>query len=102
MKIIPKSLPDDLSTFVGISAMSITYTQGEDTCGRTGEDQQYLTVEAVPMDDTDSYKEGARPEAYYTLQTDRWAIDEPEDLSVIINDFINRHKMVTDTTKKKR
>lgn len=102
MKIIPNSLPDDNDNFVGISAMSITYTQSEDTCGRVGEDAQFLTVEAVPMDESGEYKEGVRPEAYYTLKTDRWAVDEPEDIGIILNDFINRHKMVTNTTKGKK
>ena len=102
MKIIPNSLPDNDSRFVGISAMSITYTQAEDTCGRIGEDVQFLTIEAVPMDEANDYKEGSRPEAYYTLKTDRWAVDDPNEVGVILNDFINRHKMVTDTLKKKK
>ena len=56
---------------IGINDMKITLAQDEDSCGRTGHQDQVLEVEF----------QDAGGGFYYVLKTERWAIDQ-DDLSL--------------------
>lgn len=60
-----------------VTRLQITYSQQGDSISPTGEDNS-LTL---------TYEDG-----YCTISTTRWAIDTPEELTQIINDFYSRIK----------
>lgn len=92
--ITPYAFPKNESDFteVGIESMSITYVQPDDTNHGGEYDTQYLTIstETVPCNREDA----VNGEAYYfTLQTERWAISDANELKTIIDDFQKRLQM---------
>ena len=56
---------------IHLNDMKITLAQDEDSCGRTGIEDQVLEVEF----------QDAGGGFYYVLKTDRWAVDQ-DDLSL--------------------
>ena len=56
---------------IHLNDLKMTLTQDEDSCGRTGIEDQVLEVEF----------QDAGGGFYYVLKTDRWAIDQ-DDLSL--------------------
>lgn len=89
-KIIPTAILDDMSENIGIASMTVRYTQRPDGNDPNLQDQ-FLTIEAVGYDDGDeeSVAEGT-PGHYLVLQTERWAIDDPKEMALVLNDFMNR------------
>lgn len=63
-----------------LDSMKFTFGQTEDTCGRSGEEYQTISVEAIRMDEP---KEGDHG-CYFVISTDRWAVNSAEELSYII------------------
>ena len=76
---------------VGIVKMTITYRQ-EIECTATVSDacsDITISVEDVPVtDDTFQY--------YYTMQTERWSFNEPEEVFDLLNDFKQRLTRMND------
>ena len=81
-----KSTPYPNDDGVGIAKMSITYIQTTDNNCEYQDVPQELTVttEDTPASDDDEY--------YFVISTERWAIDNPEELTELLNDFKNRLK----------
>lgn len=91
-EIIPYALPESNGKVceVGIEKMSITYVQENDTNMCT-EDNPIQTITIETEDAICSREEALNKQGYYlTIKTDRWAIDEPEDLTMLLNDFKDR------------
>lgn len=91
-EIIPYALPESNGKVceVGIEKMSITYIQENDTNMRT-EDNPVQTITIETEDAICSREEALNKQGYYlTIKTDRWAVDESEDLTMLLNDFKNR------------
>lgn len=101
-RIVPYDLPESGKDFneVGIKKMSITYVQEDDTNHGGKDDEQTLTIETEPTICTrdEAYDE----QGYYlVLKSDRWAIDEPSDLTDLIEDFKSKlYKNVRDGKQK--
>ena len=89
-KIIPTAILNDLSENIGIDKMTVRYTQGPD--GNDPDQQlQFLTVEAVNYDDADEESVSKGDQGYYlALSTERWAIDNPKEMELVLNDFFAR------------
>lgn len=89
-KIIPTAILDDMSENIGIASMTVRYTQRPDGNDPNLQDQ-FLTIDAVGYDDGDeeSVAKGV-PGHYLVLQTERWAIDDPKEMELVLNDFMNR------------
>lgn len=91
-EIIPYAFPESNGKVceIGIEKMSITYIQENDTNMRTEDDPvQTITIEAE--DAICSREEALNKQGYYlVIKTDRWAVDEPEDLTMLVNDFKDR------------
>lgn len=62
-----------------VGRASVNYSQVADT---QSEGDQTLTLH---LETTGSGN-------YYVLETDRWAFDNPEELLMVVNDFVNRFK----------
>jgi len=91
-EIIPYALPESNGKVceVGIEKMSITYIQENDTNMRT-EDDPVQTITIETEDAICSREEALNKQGYYlVIKTDRWAVDEPEDLTMLVNDFKDR------------
>ena len=76
---------------IGIAKMSITYRQEIDRNAPVSDDFNEITisVEEVPLnDDTFQY--------YYTMQTERWSFNEPEEVFDLLNDFKQRLTRMND------
>lgn len=98
-RIIPYSLPEDGT--IGIHKMSVTYTQTDDNNHRTEDgDDQFLTVETE--DAIVSEEEALNGYGYYfTIKTERWAFDNPDEIHDILSDFMGRlHKRTEESSKK--
>lgn len=63
-----------------IDSMKFTFGQTEDTCGRSGEEYQTISVECIRMDNP---KEGDHG-CYFVISTERWAVNDAKELSDII------------------
>lgn len=89
-KIIPTAILDDMSENIGIASMTVRYTQRPDGNDPNLQDQ-FLTIDAVGYDDGDeeSVAKGV-PGHYLVLQTERWAIDDPKEMKLVLNDFFAR------------
>lgn len=90
-EIIPYALPESNGKIceIGIAKMSVTYIQEDDTNHGSKDDIQTITVETE--DAICTREEALNKQGYYfTIKTDRWAIEGTEDLTTIINDFKNR------------
>ena len=105
MKIYPTPLFDhDAEEWeVGISRMSITYCQAVDTEQETPDptcDQQEITISTCTSDaciGSEDIREGKEEDGFYfTIATERWAIDSPNDLLYLLNDFLGRLRMNND------
>jgi hypothetical protein len=69
--------------------MSITYIQQDDTNHGGIDDVQTITIETE--DAICTREEALNKQGYYlVIKTDRWAVDEPEDLTMLVNDFKDR------------
>lgn len=89
-KIIPTAILNDFSENIGIDKMTVRYTQGPD--GNDPDQQpQFLTVESVAYDDGDEESVTKGEQGYYlALSTERWAIDSPKEVELVLNDFFTR------------
>lgn len=68
-----------------IERVVVTYSQEEDTSGRSGIEHQHIELEMVRVDEGD--------EGFYTvIKTDRWALNDPEELKTLLEDFTKRCK----------
>ena len=86
-KVIPTALPDEN---IGIASMTVRYTQRPDGNDESCNDQ-FLTVEAVNYDDGDEKSVMEGKQGYYlVLSTERWAIDSPKEMEMVLNDFFAR------------
>ena len=63
-----------------LESLSATYSQDEDSAGRTGESIQTLAVEAV----------NAGGGCYFVIETERWAFDDIGDFEKLMKDFRGR------------
>lgn len=89
-KIIPTAILGDLSENIGIASMTVRYTQRPDG-NDASESDQFLTVEAVNYDDGDEESVMEGNQGYYlVLSTERWAIDDPSEMALVLNDFFAR------------
>ena len=91
-EIVPYSLPqnNDKTCEIGIEKMSITYVQENDTNNRDEYNpDQYITIETES--NIPSREDALNKEAYYyVIKTDRWAIENGDELSILIKDFEDR------------
>lgn len=89
-KIIPTAMLDEHSENIGIDKMTVRYTQQPD--GDDPDQQpQFLTVETVGYDDGDEESVKKGEQGYYlVLSTERWAIDSPKEMEMVLNDFFAR------------
>lgn len=89
-KIIPTAMLDEHSENIGIDKMTVRYTQQPD--GNDPDQQpQFLTVETVGYDDGDEESVKKGEQGYYlVLSTERWAIDSPKEMEMVLNDFFAR------------
>ena len=78
MDIISNPYPE--GSQVGIVRMEITYVQPADT-NSPDENDQTLTIstEDIPGDDEEPY--------YYNLSTTRWSINDPAEITDLVDDF---------------
>lgn len=84
-----KSTPYPEDGEIGIHKMSITYTQNADTNSERDE-QQYLTIE------TEDVPDGSDLPYFFNIKIedcDHWSIDEPSELSDLVEDFIAMLKL---------
>lgn len=86
-KVIPTAMPDEN---IGIASMTVRYAQRTDANDESQSDQ-FLTIEAVNYDDGDekSVMEG-KPGYYLVLSTERWAVDDPKEMGLVLDDFFAR------------
>lgn len=93
MDIYPTPLIDLRKAQIGIEEMSITYCQPLDDCqeGDHDIDTQRLTISTESSGacvGSDEIDEGKNEDGFYlTIKTDRWAIDDENDLAELIRDF---------------
>ena len=78
MKIETSYNIDDNTT--GIAKLSIEYIQNADCEAENQDDVQSITIES----------EFNGSDYYYTIKTDRWAIDSSAELKELIEDFESR------------
>lgn len=78
MKIETSYNIDDNTT--GITKLSIEYIQNADCEAEQQDDVQSITIES----------EFNGSDYYYTIKTDRWAIDSSAELKELIEDFESR------------
>lgn len=71
---------------VGIEKMSITYTQSADTNSDPDEDQ-YLTIETEIADAPTLDSAIKEQSFYFNVKTDKWSINNSDDLAMLIEDF---------------
>lgn len=78
MEIVNHPYPE--GSQVGIMRMEITYVQPADT-NSPGDDDQTLTIstEDVPVDDEEPY--------YYNIATTRWSVNDPAEITALVDDF---------------
>ena len=91
IEILPYAFPENNGKVceVGIEKMSITYIQQDDTNHGGRDDVQTITIETE--DAICTREEALNKQGYYlVIKTDRWAVDEPEDLTMLVNDFKDR------------
>lgn len=89
-KIIPTAMLDEHSENIGIDKMTVRYTQQPD-CNDPDRQPQFLTVETVGYDDGDEESVKKGEQGYYlVLSTERWAIDRPKEMEMVLNDFFAR------------
>lgn len=100
-RIVPYAFPESNAKFteVGIEKMSITYIQEDDTNHGGRDDVQTLTIETE--DAICNRDEAENEQGYYlVIKTDRWAIDEPSELTALVEDFKSKlYKNVRDRKK---
>jgi hypothetical protein len=78
VNIVPRHTTDPNE--VGIYKVTVTYTQEPDTNSNSDE-WQYLECS------TDTV---CGDEFYINIKTDRWSINDPEELLTVLNDFKSR------------
>ena len=76
----------DRGEIVGIEKMSITYTQSADTNSNPDEDQ-YLTIETETADAPTLDSAIKEQSFYFNVKTDKWSINNANDLAMLIEDF---------------
>lgn len=71
---------------VGIEKMSITYIQSADT-NSDPDDEQYLTIE-TETSCAPTLNEAVNEQSFYfNVKTDKWSINNADDLAMLIDDF---------------
>ena len=91
-------IPDN-EYFIGIQSMSVTYVQHIDDNAETcqlGCNELTVTAENCPGAPDDE------PPYYFSIRTERWAVDTPDDLSDLLCDFVSRLKLVTNPKTEKK
>ena len=74
-----------------LTGLVATFAQDEDTASsRDGEHYQDLTVELIYQG---TFKEGP----YISIKTDRWSVDDPDELKVILRQVLDAAKVVGGT-----
>lgn len=68
-----------------IERVVVTYSQEEDTSGRSGVQHQNIELEMIRVD-------GGDDGFYTTIKTDRWAINDANELKALLDDFTKRCK----------
>ena len=76
----------DRGEIVGIEKMSITYTQSADTNSDT-DDEQYITIETEIADASTLDSAIKEQSFYFNVKTDKWSINNANDLAMLIEDF---------------
>lgn len=87
MKVTIGYIPENCAepNVVQINEMSITYCQSADT-NSSRDEEQFLTI-------TTSQAGCGEDDIYYNISTkdcDHWSVNEPEELSYLLKDFISR------------
>jgi len=78
---IALGVPDaDAGVHVAISDISITFTQEADSCDENSNGYQFLKITT----------EDAGAGTYFVIETQRWAVDNLEDLTVLLKDAMLR------------
>ena len=89
LTIVPTAFPEE--PHVGIQKVSVTYVQSDDTNHRSDIcDAQELTIsteDAIVSESDDLSNIGGY---YLTIQTERWAINDENELVDLIEDFKSR------------
>lgn len=71
---------------LALKKMSITYTQSADT-NSDSDDEQYLTIE-TEIACAPTLNEAVNEQSYYfNVKTDKWSINNTNDLAMLIDDF---------------
>ena len=99
IRILPNDIVSDEN--VGISKMSITYTQNPDTNSDTEEDQ-YITIETSMSSTKCDYNEGDELPCYFNISMPdgrHWSVEDESELVALFNDFKKRFSIVTGCTK---
>ena len=88
-------IPDN-EYFIGIQSMSVTYVQHQDdNADQNDYNELTMTAENCPGAPDDE------PPYYFSIRTERWAVDTPDDLSDLLRDFVSRLKLVTNPKTEK-
>jgi len=74
-----------------VDKVVVTYTQDSDDADTSNIGSQELEISAFPAL-VGLYKENGAKDYYIVLKTDRWAVENPEELQEIIKDFESRVK----------
>ena len=81
MEIVNNPYPE--GSQVGIVRMEITYVQPADTNSPDNDDQTLtISTEDMPGDDEEPY--------YYNISTERWSINDPAEMTALVDDFRTR------------
>lgn len=95
----PEFYIPDSEYFIGIQSMSITYIQQrDDNTEPGGPDYNEITVTA---ENAPGAPENSLP-YYFSIRTERWAVDAPDELADLLRDFITRLKLVTNPKTEKK
>lgn len=98
-KVIPSNFTDELEELdaVGISEMSITYTQPADTCSPVDCVQSLKITTQYACSSTE--EEANNQEAFYfdiSIPDGHWSVDDGDSLKALVDDFKKRLYMKTE------
>ena len=91
MEIVPATYGElfDRGEIVGIESMSVVYTKAPDT-NSSSDEFQFLTVE-TQVACSPTLEDALNEQSYYfNIKTDKWSVDDPDELSELLNDFKKR------------
>ena len=90
-EVVPYAFPENNREVceIGIEKMSVTYIQPDDTNHGGSDDVQTITIET---EDAIVNREDAlnKQSYYFTIKTDRWAVADADELSLLLKDFEDR------------